>query len=92
MAERDRTVEQRGHRHAVNVVADDQAAQLLEDQDESVGEQHLLEVVALVEMREQRPFEERAEQHRQDHAQRRSRRTRLPVSDDSVNAMYAPIM
>jgi len=34
-----------------------------------IGEQHLLEVVALVEVREQRPLEEEPEEHRQRDAQ-----------------------
>src|SRR6187399_914808 len=36
-------------RDAVHVVAESEAAQLLEDEDQRVGEQHLLQVVALVE-------------------------------------------
>ena len=54
-----------GNGDAVHVVADDEAAQLLEHEDESVGQQHLLQVVALVEMREERPLEHDAEQHRE---------------------------
>ena len=39
-----------GTRHAVHVVVDRDAAQLLEDEDESVSHQHLLQVIALVEI------------------------------------------
>ena len=49
----------------MHVVADDQAAEFLEHEDESVGQQHLLEVIALVEMRDEGPFEHDAEQHGQ---------------------------
>ena len=53
---------------AVDVVADEQAAQLLEHQDQRVGHQHLLQVVALVEEAEERPLEQVAEHRREQHA------------------------
>ncbi len=65
VGQRDRPVEDRRHRDAVDVVADHEAAQLLEHEDEPVGQQHLLQVVALVEVREQRPLEEDAQHHRE---------------------------
>ena len=66
--------------HAVHVVADQQPAQLLEDEDQRIGHQHLLQVLALVEEAEEGPLQQVAEQHRQQHAHgqawRRSRRRR----------------
>jgi len=49
----------------VHVVVDDEASQLLEHQNQPVGQQDLFEVVALVEVGEQRPFEHDSEQHRE---------------------------
>jgi hypothetical protein len=60
-AEAKAAAEPRRRRHAVDVVADEDRAQLLEDEDERVGQQHLLEVVALVEEAEERPLEQVAE-------------------------------
>ena len=63
---------QAGALHAVHVVADEQAAHLLEDEDQRVGHQHLLQVFALVEVAEEHPFEQEAEQRRQQHADQRA--------------------
>ena len=59
-------IEPGGHRHTVHVVVDQDAAQLLEDQDEAVGHQHLLQVVALVQVRHEQPLEEVSEDHGKD--------------------------
>ncbi len=45
----------------MHVVAPDHAAQLLEDQDQAVGEQHLVEVVAFIEAADHQPFQCHAE-------------------------------
>ena len=55
-------IEHRRNRDAMDVVVDENAAQLLEDEDQPVGQQHLLQMIALVELREQRPLEKQAEQ------------------------------
>ena len=57
--------ERRRHRDAVHVVAPDDAAQLLGDQDQAVGEQHLVEVVAPVEPADQQPLEQHADRDRE---------------------------
>jgi hypothetical protein len=54
--------------HAVHLVADQDAAQLLEHQDQRIGHQDLLQVVALVEETEEHPFQHEAEQGREQHA------------------------
>ena len=64
IGERQRPVKDVGHVDAVHVVADDEAAQFLEHQDQAVGQQHLLQVVALVQVAEQRPFENDAQHDR----------------------------
>ena len=56
---------QAGAGDAVHVVADEQAAHLLEDEDQRVGHQHLLQVVALVEEAEEHPLEQVAEHDRE---------------------------
>ena len=57
---------------AVHVVADEEAARFLEHQDQGVGHQHLLQVVALVEEAEERPLEQVAEDDREHHADQRA--------------------
>jgi hypothetical protein len=52
----------------VHVVTDDHAAQFLEDEDEAVGHQHLLQVLALVQVAVEDPLEHVAQQHGQHHA------------------------
>jgi hypothetical protein len=47
----------------MHVVAPDQAAQFFENQYQAVGEQHLVEVVALVEVAEQQALQRHAEHH-----------------------------
>src|SRR5204863_5944744 len=64
-----RACKQCRHRNTVNVIADEYAAQFFENQDQTVRKQHLLEMVALVQMREQRPLEEDAKQNREDDAE-----------------------
>ena len=49
----------------MHIVADDQAAKLLEHEDEPISQQDLLQVIPVVEMRDERPLEHDAEQHRQ---------------------------
>jgi hypothetical protein len=56
------------HLDAVHVVAHEDGAQLLEHQNEPVGHEHLLQVVALVKVAEEGPFEHVAEDGRQHHA------------------------
>ena len=46
----------------MEAVAGDEGAQLLEQQDEGEGEQHLVEVLAPVEVPEQPALEQRAQQ------------------------------
>ncbi len=47
----------------VHVVTQQQASNLLEDEDQTVGHQYLLQVVTLVEEAEERPLEEVAKDH-----------------------------
>jgi hypothetical protein len=68
VAEREAAVEPRGHLHTVHVVAHEDGAQLLEHQNEPIGHEHLLQVVTLVEIAEERPFEQVAEDRREHHA------------------------
>ena len=60
-----RPVQRLGDVHAVNVVAPQQRTQLFEHVDQAEGQQHLIQVVALVEMAEQQPFKRQAQSHRQ---------------------------
>jgi hypothetical protein len=52
---------QSGACHAVHVIAHQQRARFLEDQDQRVGHQHLLQVVAFVQVAVEGPFQQVAE-------------------------------
>jgi hypothetical protein len=64
----------------VHVVVDQDAAQFLEDEDQSIGHQHLLQMVALVQVRHEQPLEQIAEYHRQ-HQSRHERRDEIAAED-----------
>ena len=70
LGQADRRGQERGHRHAVHVVTPDDTAQLLGHQDQAVGEQHLVEVVAAVEPADQQPLEQHADRDRKHDAGR----------------------
>ena len=55
--------------HAVHVVAPQDGAHFLEDVDQAEGQQHLVEVVAVVEVAEQQPLQHQPEDDRQHRAQ-----------------------
>ncbi|MCY1537373.1 hypothetical protein D9M68_728640 [compost metagenome] len=61
--ERDGPVHQFGHGHRVHVVAPEDGAHLFKDVDQAEGEQHLVEVVAVVKVPEQQPFQRPAQRH-----------------------------
>ena len=69
----------------MHVVADDEAAQLLENQNQPERQQHLLQMVAAVQAADQRPFENESEAAASTIPSGIASH-RLPVSDDSVNA------
>ncbi len=52
----------------MHIVVDQDAAQFLEDQDEAVGHQHLLQMIALIQVRNEQPLEHVSENHREDEA------------------------
>ena len=85
-AERKRAGEPGGRGDAVHVVADEEAAQLLEDEDQPVGQQHLLQVVALVEEAEERPLEQVAEGDREHDAERDGAQNSRRTASASANA------
>src|SRR5262249_56681011 len=48
IGETHRIVEQRGYRHPVHLITEKNASQLLEDENQAEGEQHLIQVVTFV--------------------------------------------
>ncbi|KAG0732778.1 hypothetical protein G6F23_013985 [Rhizopus arrhizus] len=68
VTQRDAALQPGGQRHAVHVVAHQDAAQFLEHQDQAVGHQHLLQVVAVVQVAEERRLQEVAQHRGQHHA------------------------
>ena len=74
--ERDRKIEQRRHRHAVDFIAEKNAAQFFEDQDQAEGEQHLIEMIALV-----KPAENRRLQQETDAEGDHDRKWNAPATD-----------
>ena len=73
VGQREAAGQPRGHRDAVHLVADEDAAQFLEHEDEPVRHQHLLQVLTLVEIAEEHPLEQVAERHRERHADQQRR-------------------
>ena len=67
VSQRNAAVQDVGRRHAVHVVAHQQAAQLFKHQNQTIGHQHLLQVFAFVQEAEKRPLQKIAKQHRQHH-------------------------
>ncbi|MDT4851973.1 hypothetical protein FQZ97_861870 [compost metagenome] len=63
LGQRDRPVQHLGHLHCVYVVAPEDGAHLFKDVDQAEGEQHLVEVVAVVKVPEQQPFQRPAQRH-----------------------------
>ncbi len=74
----DGEIEHRRDRHRIEVVADDQRAGFLEQQDQREGQQHLVEVVALVEVAEETALQEGAEQAAAEHRDRQRQPDRTP--------------
>ena len=75
--------------HAVDVVADQKAAQFLKDQNQAVGHQHLLQVFTLVEEAEEGPLEHIAEQNREHQADRQRGEEAATEGGDEGASAYA---
>jgi hypothetical protein len=86
LAQRHRAGQPVGRLHAVHVVAHQQRAQLLEDQDQRIGHQHLLQVVAFVQVAVEGPFQQVAEQRRQQQPGQQHEQEVLPEQRRQANA------
>jgi ribosomal protein L32 len=69
-----------GNLHAVHVVAPQDGAQLFKDVDQAEGQQHLVQVVAVVEVAKQQPFQRQAKHHRQHRAAQDGQREAAEVA------------
>ena len=65
VGKRNRPVQHLGDGHAVHVIAPQDGTQLFKDVDQPEGQQHLVQVIAMVEVAEQQPFERQPKDHRQ---------------------------
>ena len=68
--DRHREVEGSRYRHGMKVVADQQCTRLLEQQDQGERQQHLVEMLAPIELPEQHTLEDKPERHASDDADR----------------------
>ena len=68
-----------GHRHVERRRAPDELHALVQEQDDAEGRQHLVEMVAVVEMAEDQHFQQQAEGQRGRQRQQRAPSTKLPV-------------
>ena len=79
-------------RDRVEIVADRERAQLLEQQDQREGEQHLIEMLAIIEVAEQEALKAQAERRTPAKIATGSANQSDPVLRATRNAAYAPIM